>query len=77
MLEKLVNIFERIKVWVLTLTPAQIASLLILIAALCAARKVVKKGLSVVLTILAVLAGLYFLVPSIFYTVLGWLTSIF
>ncbi len=43
MLEKLVNIFERIKVWVLTLTPAQIASLLILIAALYAARKVVKK----------------------------------
>lgn len=76
MLEKLVNIFERIKVWVLTLTPAQIASLLILIAALYAARKVVKKGLSVALTILAVLAGLYFLVPSIFYTVLGWLTSI-
>jgi hypothetical protein len=76
MLEKLVNIFERIKVWVLTLTPAQIASLLILIAALYAARKVVKKGLSVVLTILAVLAGLYFLVPNIFYTVLGWLTSI-
>ena len=40
MLEKLVNIFERIKVWVLTLTPAQIASLLILIAALYVARKV-------------------------------------
>lgn len=77
MLEKLVNIFERIKVWVLTLTPAQIASLLILIAALYVARKVVKKGLSVALTILAVLSGLYFLVPSIFYTVLGWLTSIF
>lgn len=77
MLEKLVNIFERIKVWVLTLTPAQIASLLILIAALYVARKVVKKGLSVALTILAVLAGLYFLVPSIFYTFLGWLTSIF
>lgn len=77
MLEKLVNIFERIKVWVLTLTPAQIASLLILIAALYVARKVVKKGLSVALTILAVLAGLYFLVPSIFYTVLDWLTSIF
>lgn len=77
MLEKLVNIFERIKVWVLTLTPAQIASLLILIAALYVARKVVKKGLSVALTILAVLAGLYFLVPSIFYPVLGWLTSIF
>lgn len=77
MLEKLVKIFEIVRDWVLALTPSQIVSLLILIAALYVARKVVRKGLSIALTIVAVLAGLYFLVPSIFYTIIGWLTTIF
>lgn len=77
MLEKLVKIFENVRDWVLALTPSQIVSLLVLIAALYVARKVVRKGLSIALTIVAVLAGLYFLVPSIFYTIIGWLTTIF
>lgn len=77
MLEKLVKMFEIVKDWVLALTPSQIVSLLVLIAALYVARKVVRKGLSIALTIVAVLAGLYFLVPSIFYTIIGWLTTIF
>jgi hypothetical protein len=77
MLEKLVKIFEIVRDWVLALTPSQIVSLLVLIAALYVARKVVRKGLSIALTIVAVLAGLYFLVPSIFYTIIGWLTTIF
>lgn len=77
MLEKLVKIFEIVRDWVLALTPSQIVSLLVLIAALYVARKVVRKGLSIALTIVAVLAGLYFLVPSIFYTITGWLTTIF
>ena len=50
---------------------------LVLIAALYVARKVVRKGLSIALTIVAVLAGLYFLVPNIFYTIIGWLTTLF
>ncbi len=77
MLEKLVKIFEIVRDWVLALTPSQIVSLLVLIAALYVARKVVRKGLSIALTIVAVLAGLYFLVPSIFYTIIGWLTTFF
>lgn len=77
MLEKLVKIFETVRDWVLALTPSQIVSLLVLIAALYVARKVVRKGLSIALTIVAVLAGLYFLVPSIFYTIIGWLTTVF
>lgn len=77
MLERLVKIFEIVRDWVLALTPSQIVSLLVLIAALYVARKVVRKGLSIALTIVAVLAGLYFLVPSIFYTIIGWLTTIF
>lgn len=77
MLEKLVKISETVRDWVLALTPSQIVSLLVLIAALYVARKVVRKGLSIALTIVAVLAGLYFLVPSIFYTIIGWLTTIF
>lgn len=77
MLEKLVKMFEIVKDWVLALTLSQIVSLLVLIAALYVARKVVRKGLSIALTIVAVLAGLYFLVPSIFYTIIGWLTTIF
>ena len=77
MLEKLVKIFEIVRDWVLALMPSQIVSLLVLIAALYVARKVVRKGLSIALTIVAVLAGLYFLVPSIFYTIIGWLTTIF
>lgn len=77
MLEKLVKIFEIVRDWVLALTPSQIVSLLVLIATLYVARKVVRKGLSIALTIVAVLAGLYFLVPSIFYTIIGWLTTIF
>lgn len=77
MLEKLVKIFEIVRDWVLALTPSQIVSLLVLIAALYVARKVVRKGLSIALTIVAVLAGLYFLVPSFFYTIIGWLTTIF
>lgn len=77
MLEKLVKIFETVRDWVLALTPSQIVSLLVLIAALYVARKVVRKGLSIALTIVAVLAGLYFFVPSIFYTIIGWLTTIF
>lgn len=77
MLEKLVKIFETVRDCVLALTPSQIVSLLVLIAALYVARKVVRKGLSIALTIVAVLAGLYFLVPSIFYTIIGWLTTIF
>lgn len=77
MLEKLVKIFETVRDWVLALTPSQIVSLLVLIAALYVARKVVRKGLSIALTIVAVLAGLYFLVPNIFYTIIGWLTTLF
>lgn len=77
MLEKLVKIFETVWDWVLALTPSQIVSLLVLIAALYVARKVVRKGLSIALTIVAVLAGLYFLVPSIFYSIIGWLTTLF
>ena len=77
MLDKLVKIFETVRDWVLALTPSQIVSLLVLIAALYVARKVVRKGLSIALTIVAVLAGLYFLVPSIFYTIIGWLTTLF
>lgn len=77
MLEKLVKIFEIVKDWVLSLTPSQIVSLLVLIAALYVARKVVRKGLSIALTIVAVLAGLYFLVPSVFYTIIGWLSTLF
>lgn len=77
MLEKLVKIFEIVRDWVLSLTPSQIVSLLVLIAALYVARKVVRKGLSIALTIVAVLAGLYFLVPNIFYTIIGWLTTLF
>lgn len=77
MLDKLVKIFETVSDWVLALTPSQIVSLLVLIAALYVARKVVRKGLSIALTIVAVLAGLYFLVPSIFYTIIGWLTTLF
>lgn len=77
MLEKLVKIFETVRDWVLALTPSQIVSLLVLIAALYVARKVVRKGLSIALTIVAVLAGLYFLVPSIFYSIIGWLTTLF
>lgn len=77
MLEKLVKKFEIVRDWVLSLTPSQIVSLLVLIAALYVARKVVRKGLSIALTIVAVLAGLYFLVPNIFYTIIGWLTTLF
>ncbi len=77
MLEKLVKIFEIVRDWVLSLTPSQIVSLLVLIAALYVARKVVRKGLSIALTIVAVLAGLYFLVPSVFYTIIGWFTTLF
>ena len=77
MLEKLVKMFEIVKDWVLALTPSQIVSLLVLIAALYVARKVVRKGLSIALTIVAVLAGLYILVPRIFYTIIGSLTTIF
>ena len=77
MLEKLVKKFEIVRDCVLSLTPSQIVSLLVLIAALYVARKVVRKGLSIALTIVAVLAGLYFLVPNIFYTIIGWLTTLF
>lgn len=43
MLEKLVKIFETVRDWVLALTPSQIVSLLVLIAALYVARKVVRR----------------------------------
>ena len=69
--------FESIRAWVMSLTPAQIASLLVCVAALYVCRKVVKKGLSAALTVVAILAGLYFLVPGLYFELIGCIKSIF
>lgn len=68
---------ERIKELLLALTPAQIVSLLVMLAALYVSRKVVRKALSAALTVLAILAGLYFLAPELFAAILSAIKNLF
>lgn len=68
---------ERIKELFLALTPAQIISLLVMLAALYVSRKVVRKALSAALTVLAILAGLYFLAPELFAAILNAIKHLF
>lgn len=60
-----------------SLSIARYGSLAVSVISLVLALKILKKGLSIVFTVIAILAALYFLAPGLYTTVLGFITGLF
>lgn len=74
-MENLTNIFVDAHTWAESLSIDQWLLLVVAAAALILAVKVLKKGLSVVAYIVAILAALYFLAPELYGVIISHITG--
>lgn len=69
----LTQFFESAKTFVSTLTTDQLVAIFIAVLAISCAVKLIKTGLSVILSIIGLLAVLYFFAPGLYYELFEFL----
>lgn len=72
----LTQFFDYFRTAISNLTSDQLVAILVAVLALSCAAKAIKEGLSVILTIIGLLAILYFFAPELYYRIFGFLDQL-